>query len=631
MRRLVSITLLVLGVCCCAGQSLRADPKVDEQALGPVAAGATYVVSPHGVHLATVAPKGSRMIVVVDGVAGPKFDAIITSVFPWVDPRTRDAATGRSGTASATAQPVAFSYDGAHYAYVGRAGEEWVLMADGKELARVPGAGAAGNTDVRIQFTGDDGKHLLMARSTNNGYELWVDGQKWPGFYSSGGSGVAATDPLVTPDGTRIAYAAHITPDKSTVVVDGKDAGYQADGLQWTTDGKHLVAVASSPQGQQLLVDGKSLFKAHNIYGVYVAPVTNRMIAVLLHQDSKTGNGQFLLVDGKPVPASLSEQIKKVIFSPDGKRYAAIGGKAGAEFVVIDGKKGQEYQVINNAEGIPNANLTFSPDSRKVVYEAMANGKWFIVTDDDESDAFNNLPNCVFSADGKHQVISGMQASNPVLSIDGKVMRRAFNQAIFFPSFTFSPDNSRYATLYATGDPRSGGPVLLDGAETGVSGTFLFSPDSKHVAMFGSKSADNQRGAFLDGKLAARFDTTTIYCAFTPDSQHLYWLTRGPATRKDAPLGTYEFVTYLDGKPVARCDHRPDIEHLLLPTGFGQFTTTPPSWDVSPDGCLVTLAFTDDGAKRLKITPSADTNLATMLADAQAAEDKSKPGADTRK
>ena len=631
MRRLTSVTCFTLGICCIAAQLLRADAKVEEQPIGPAAQGATYVVSPRGVHLATVAPKGSRMMVVVDGVAGPKFDSIVTPVLSLVD--LRPAQVG--GYVPTVPAPVTFSPDGSRYAYLGRLGDEWVLMADNKELARIPGGGAvgatggiagvAGNTDVRIQFAGDDGKHLLLAKSTINGYELWVDGQKWPGTYGSGGGGSDGTaDPMINADRSRIAYMAQISREKRGLILNGKELGLVLDNMQWTPDGAHLIGIAHAPDGAHLIVDGKSTLKATQIFGVYPAPVGNRIIIVLLHQDPKLGNGQFLLVDGKPVEVSFCEEIKRVIFSPNGKHYAALCGKTGKEFMVIDGKKGQEYQMINNAGAIPHTRWDFSPDSGKLVYQANANGKWFIVTDDDESDAFNNTPSFMFSPDGKHLVTGGMQGQNWVLTVDGKPLRRQSNTAINFPTITFSPDGARYAAMYGNGNPRDGAPVLVDGVETGLSGTFLFSPDSKHIAIFGYRPIDNVRGVYIDGKLVATAETVTIYGAFTPDSQHLYWMTREPNPRKDAPPGSYEFVTYLDGKPVARAEHRPEFEKVILPTGFGQFTTTPPAWTVSADGSLTTIAMSDDGTKRIKITPTPETSITTMLADAQAAQQKGK-------
>jgi hypothetical protein len=183
-------------------------------------------------------------------------------------------------------------------------------------------------------------------------------------------------------------------------------------------------------------------------------------------------------------------------------------------------------------------------------------------------------------------------------------------------SFTFSPDISRYA-YFVGGNLREGGTVWVDGKNTDLVGTFTFSPDSKHVAIVGYRPADNKRGLFIDGKFAFSAELNVIYRAFTPDSQHLFWMTREPAKGPDAAPGAYEFVTYLDGKPVARCEQRAEAQAILMPRGFGAFTQTPPAWNVGPDGALTFLGPVGDEIKRFKVMPAADTSIATMLATAK--------------
>ncbi|HUK81694.1 MAG TPA: hypothetical protein VLZ12_03590, partial [Verrucomicrobiae bacterium] len=84
MRHYVSILVILSGILASVNSPTFADAKVEEQEVGPVGTlqDVNYVVSPHGVHLASVARKGSRMNVIVDGVAGPKFDEIITPTAP---------------------------------------------------------------------------------------------------------------------------------------------------------------------------------------------------------------------------------------------------------------------------------------------------------------------------------------------------------------------------------------------------------------------------------------------------------------------------------------------------------------------------------------------------------------------
>jgi hypothetical protein len=51
--------------------------RVEETVMAPLAPGAKFFVSPHGVHVATSENSGSRVVIYYDGVPGPKFDEII--------------------------------------------------------------------------------------------------------------------------------------------------------------------------------------------------------------------------------------------------------------------------------------------------------------------------------------------------------------------------------------------------------------------------------------------------------------------------------------------------------------------------------------------------------------------------
>ncbi|HUK81335.1 MAG TPA: hypothetical protein VLZ12_01765 [Verrucomicrobiae bacterium] len=611
--------MTVLGMLCAVSAAIAADAKVEEREVGPVGTfqDVNYVVSPHGVHLASVARKGSRMNVIVDGVAGPKFDEIITPTAPWVDPRGPMAEAQAAGTVVNNlypSVPVTFSNDGKRYAYLGRQGTEWVLIADGKELIRTPvepnQTAAAG-----MQFTGDDGKHLLFASSTFNGRELWVDGQKMPGTYNSGAGGTeGTTDPLISPDGSRYAYVAQIGRDKRTVIVDGKDAGFLGDNLAFTADSQHLFALVRQGPVVWLAVDGKPKIKTDGINQLVMAPTGNGFAAVLQRLNPP---GQFLVFNGKKVEGSDCPTFVKVVISPDGKHFAALCSMASnVYFVLADGKKGQQY------DNITADSIAFSPDSAKLGYVASSAGKFFVVINEDESDAFQPIPAFFFSADGKRTVYSGLQnISSPnspggvvqgfPLVIDGKVLK--LTRAWFIKTFVFSPDTSRYG--FTGGGGPAGPDIFLDGKPSGLTGNFLFSPDSKHVVCVGYRPTENKHGIFLDGKLVHGIEYDARYRAFTPDSQHLLWMAREPATGANASPGSFDWVTYVDGKPAARCDATPAADQI---DGwmYNQFQKSPPAWEMGADGVLTLVGPVGDVVKRFKITPSSDTSLTTMLAGA---------------
>ena len=625
--------------------------KVDEQVVGPISDTAKYSVSLHGVHLGTSATKGSRVNAVIDGVAGPRFDEIILPTTVWVDPRpyanVEINSVPRPG-------PVTFSKDGSRNAYLARLGQEWIVMVDGKELLRIPVQGTAaqaglgglaGSTIIEMEFTGESGRHFLFGRSVYEGIELWVDGQKWPGFYGSGGGGTEGTiDPVISPDGQHIAYMAQIDRNKRALIVDGREAGYVGTHLQFTPDSKHLICVSDSPKGQAVLMDGKPIFTARQVLQVYVPPVGNRLIFALTHfsKDGNSSQGAFLLVDGKPAEATLtpSPTIERVIFSPDGKHYAAICGAAPNKFVVIDGKKGQEYFDItaSNVSTLMQG-IAYSADSSKVAYLASSqNGQRFVVINEEESDALVN-PWYVFSPDGKRVAYGGMVGQGGqkyYLSIDGKSqpLEPGWNAG----SFTFSPDSSRYAYEVASGGNHN---LILDGKSTGLTGKFAFSPASKHFAVWGTRPPPEARnagvlgqfqtaletGLFLDGQhLWGDYDHPNLrYYAFTNDDEHLFWSTTEPGTGPNAAAqGIYEAVAYLDGKPVARSDRYDSgaVAMTIYPAANVQFAKPPPAWSIGADGALTFLAPAGDSMKRFSITPASDTSVTTMLAEAAEAPRK---------
>ena len=588
--------------------------NVEEQDVGPVASDAQYVVSEHGGHVAAAGHKGSRFAVTVDGVAGPKFDEIRT-VSDYIDPRGVDQTQSRSRI-----KPVIFSKDGSRYAYIGRQGNEFVLIADGKELLRTS-VENPNQLDVHMQFAGDDGKHLLFAISGYAGFTLWVDGQKMPGTYNSGGGGTEGiTDPLISPDGTHYVYVAQIAPGKRTVIIDGKDAGFVGDNLAFTADGHHLLALVRQGAVVWLAVDGKPRMKTDGISQLVMAPEGNGFAAVL---ERLNPPGEFLVVNAKKVEGSDCQSIKSVVISPDGKRYAALcSASPSVKFVLADGKKGQEYfdvPMIASTIFASSPMIAFSPDSSKLGYAAQAANKFYVVINDDESDGFDSNPGFVFSADGKHVAYGGIVRqpySTPII-VDGKP--DPLIQGTLMTSFAFSPDGSRHAVT-------GGGAVCVDGKSSGIVGGFLFSPNSQHVAIFGRRGSDNKGGLFVDGKLVyeARSNFLIHHLAFTPDSQHLFWVAFEPP--KDPTTSQGDEVTYLDGKPVTRTDYnvinftpyqtQPRVE--MGPNGVAQMEHTQGAeWQIGPDGVLTCLGPVGDVVKRFKITPASDTSVETLLSVAK--------------
>jgi hypothetical protein len=92
----------------------------------------------------------------------------------------------------------------------------------------------------------------------------------------------------------------------------------------------------------------------------------------------KQGGKVSLMLDGKE--SQSHKDISRVVFSADCKTVAFKATDEGQQSVVINGKSEKPYERIGT--------LQFAPDGR-VVYEAMRNNKWFLVSGRDESPDFD--------------------------------------------------------------------------------------------------------------------------------------------------------------------------------------------------------------------------------------------------
>jgi hypothetical protein len=185
------------------GQPLTA--KVQETLMGPRSQ--RVYQSDDGDHLAIVTPKGSRQVVLLDGVEGPVFDEIPQN-FSWSSYR------GSGGS-------IVFSPTGGHSAYVARRAGDFIAVVDGKEAA------------------------TLMTPTTIQGV-TYGDPAAWSCAFNH--------------DGTRLAYGARAGGGNWVIVADGvKSPVYRALDLNQTAlNGKRLIYVAKTADGKwHAVVDGK--------------------------------------------------------------------------------------------------------------------------------------------------------------------------------------------------------------------------------------------------------------------------------------------------------------------------------------------------------------------------------------
>ncbi len=554
--------------------------RVEEKLLAPYQPQSQFFVSPHGVHVAMLGTSGSRATVTYDGQEGPKFDEIL-------------------GTAGSS---LVFTPDGTRYAYCARSGNEYVVMVDGKELARSSESneGRFSESSCLLGFTANS-KHVFFfsrvvkSMMTGGSFVRFVfDGKS--GIPTGSGSGSTfGVGVAFSPDGNHFAHIWNDPAQKQpwTLIVDGKPAGYQGGAPQWSADSKHLFTQLNfnSPQthktGVDLLLDGKPIMRAQNLH-LFVPPVGDMTVAIV--NEPAPSRGVFLAVQGKRVTGSELEccVVSDVVFSPDGKHYAAKYQNVNTkEYVFSDGKRGQEYQTVDD--------IQFTADSSQLVYDASVNNKHFLVVGGKESQGYASGVKPIFAPGGSSVGANITNATDGVLYLLGTKGTRVNAKGL--EELVFSPDGAHFAfVLYDNGMGRH---LAIDGVvqpgsnlfpiSTKPRGEIAFSPDWKHFAHVATTATT--RGIFLDGKFIPTAQEGNVsQLTFTPDGRHLFWV-------HEYGGGMH---IYMDGKVVAKGARATD-QHV------------PGWWEMTPDGTLLCLMQDDNGIKRVSITPPAETTFAAML------------------
>jgi Tol biopolymer transport system component len=559
--------------------------KVEQKVLVTGEPGLQYWISPRGQHVAAMVLRGSRTVIVHDGVEGPRFDEIL-------------AQAGQQSR-------VVFSEDGERYAYVGRLGDEWVLLVDGKEVARgKPWADASNGPIVKLLgFTPGD-RHVYVV--TNSGdtsaprAQLHIDGKAGPLVY---GDSRFSITPIFSPDGERHVYATKVLRGgggwADALVVDGTLTTNGIGRPQFSADGRLFMTLVQGPQ-TVVLADGKPYLQATGGIELRMAPVGSMVVAIVT-QRSATGQTQMLVVDGKRVTGSECRgTFMGIYMSRDGKHWAGRCQDAGyAHWVMTDGKKGAQYQSATAVD--------FTQDGRPV-YGAMMNQKQFVIVGEEEFGpyesvdhgqvALRDMGNPVQETGaarvvGNHVAFDavpvGGNGFDRVVVINGKsfTARRATHPVV-------SPETGRHAYLagnaplhdvFVDGQQVAGLQLASEQSQIQGRPRITFSRDGKHVA-FPAFTRDRRIVMAVDGKAVETPARTMHNPTFTPDASHLLWL----ATAMGQPRSSI----YVDGESV-----------FDFPRGGNEKLETgdPSLWSMSEQGVLSFIAQEGGAIKRISITP----------------------------
>jgi len=567
-------------------------PGTDIQStvVGPFKQGTQFIVSPQGVHVASLTNSGSRWVINYDGVEGPKFDQVYGQ------------GAGAAG--------VRYSPDGSHYAYCALSGSDYVVMADGKEIFRDNKTGVQNMiTDMscaNLAFSANS-KHVYFTSAIKATSSMDAPRFVWDGQASPVGADSDYRNFGFSPDGNHFAYTWINPSDPSgpqKLIVDGKPAPYFATNPQWSPDSAHLYTTQriSRPKAVvNILFDGKVVMSGDDIR-LYMPPTGNLGIARVGISAGIPNPNQFLVIGGKQVPGSNPGRngVGDIVFSADGKHYASIFVDAqGHQSVFADGKRGQTYSrldpfVMPTQIGTgPSKQVAFTGDGKVVYVGDNASGGQFLVIGDQEANAINMLGLVSIAPVGSHVLATG----GSQVAVDGKLITLSIPGQVYDPMM--GSDGSHYGfavrargAIFVYFD---GVPQTQYGAIEANQTIFVLSPDGQHIAYFcqsANPAGGGDTGVCLDGKYNSQGPSggSLENLTFSADSNHLFWTRRvGRAIRM-----------YADGKPVLDAG-MPSVG------GFPKET-----WQTDGKGGMLILVQDGTSFKRVSITPSPSTSLATM-------------------
>ncbi|MBU1102683.1 hypothetical protein KJ853_03460 [Patescibacteria group bacterium] len=210
------------------------------------------------------------------------------------------------------------------------------------------------------------------------------------------------------------------------------------------------------------------------------------------------------------------DEISRIIFSPDGQKFAYKAKLNGKEFIIVNGQEGKGYDSV----GSP----IFSPDSQKIAYRVSLDKKWRIVVNDKEGKPYDLIEedSFIFSPDSQKigyraiQVGGGLKYFIVVNNQEGKLFDDVWG-------FIFSPDSKRFAYMANQNNKEF---VITDGQESKAYdklGNIVFSLDSQNFA-YAAKQADKW-SVIVNNREVKLYDTIGSL-QFSPDSQKLAYVAR---------------------------------------------------------------------------------------------------------
>lgn len=361
-----------------------------------------------------------------------------------------------------------------------------------KESTIVP---KIGNFQIGTLTVSPDGRHFAYARKESQGWVVEVDG-KIEGTFKAVGQ-------VQGPVAIYAQFGLLDLPGLKPMI--------------FSADSRHLAYGARAGDSWFMIKDrekGKP-FKS------VASPVMSRDGQRLAYGAAVPG-GWCMVVDGNQGP--VFEKLGPPAFSPDGRRVAYAARSTGKERMMIDGMEGRVYESLDIVSGL-GAVLAFptmvaefpvfSADGR-LAHHGKQSGKWHVVVEGEDGEAFNELGDIVFSPDGK-RLAFGARKQTWTAIVDGQ-SQGAFSKV---PFIMFSPDSRRVLVVSQTDKQQS---ITVDGKVLGTYegiGVPTFSSDSSRVAY--SVKSGKQWAAVIEGAMQKSYMSVDPP-VFSPGATHVAYV-----------------------------------------------------------------------------------------------------------
>jgi WD40 repeat protein len=220
--------------------------------------------------------------------------------------------------------------------------------------------------------------------------------------------------------------------------------------------------------------------------------------------------------DNKELKAGKDETISFVRYSPNNTDIAYVAVKNKKHTMVFRDTPSRPY------DDIDVNSIVFSNDGKKIYYTALLNNKKFIVADNKEGLAFDDVGFPVLSLDNKRLAYRAINGKNSHAVVDGKVSPPYESVG----AIIFGSNGSHYAFQAMLNNKHV---VVLDGVVSekyDFVHTLCFSPDGERLA-YALESIEKGKDKFnhyisLDGKRSELYETVVEESLkFSPDSKAL--------------------------------------------------------------------------------------------------------------